>query len=100
MPDKSKKKFSPILNWTMSPSVFLTPGASPGEVERGVILAVEEAVQGLDGIKEVTAAADEGIGQVTVEIIEGKDIRAPGPGHSKPRWIASLLFPTRPKIRR
>ena len=51
------------------------PGASPGEVERGVILAVEEAVQGLDGIKEITAAANEGSGTVTVEIIEGKDIQ-------------------------
>ena len=51
------------------------PGASPGEVERGVILAVEEAVQGLDGIKEVTAAANEGAGTVTVEIIQGKDIQ-------------------------
>ena len=51
------------------------PGASPGEVERGVILAVEEAVQGLDGIKEVTAEANEGSGTITVEIIEGKDIQ-------------------------
>ncbi|MGD9309122.1 MAG: efflux RND transporter permease subunit [Desulfosarcina sp.] len=51
------------------------PGASPEEVERGVILAVEEAVQGLDGIKEITAAANEGAGSVTVEMIEGKDIQ-------------------------
>jgi multidrug efflux pump subunit AcrB len=51
------------------------PGASPEEVERGVILAVEEAVQGLDGIKEITATAGEGSGTVTVEAIEGKDIQ-------------------------
>ena len=51
------------------------PGASPEEVERGVILAVEEAVQGLDGIKEFTSAANEGVGSVTVEMIEGKDIQ-------------------------
>ncbi|BBO71511.1 multidrug resistance protein [Desulfosarcina alkanivorans] len=50
------------------------PGASPEEVERGVVLAVEEAVQGLDGIKEITATAAEGSGSVTVEIIEGKSI--------------------------
>jgi multidrug efflux pump subunit AcrB len=31
------------------------PGASPEEVERGILLAVEEAVQGLEGIKEMTA---------------------------------------------
>ncbi len=51
------------------------PGASPEEVERGVILAVEEAVQGLDGIKEITARANEGSGRVTVEIIEGKNLQ-------------------------
>ncbi|MBC2711935.1 MAG: efflux RND transporter permease subunit [Desulfosarcina sp.] len=51
------------------------PGASPEEVERGLILAVEEAVQGIDGIKEITASANEGSGSVTVEIIEGKNIQ-------------------------
>ncbi len=51
------------------------PGASPEEVERGVILAVEEAVQGLNGVKSVTASANEGSGTVTVEMIEGEDIQ-------------------------
>ncbi|MFO7715263.1 efflux RND transporter permease subunit [Desulfosarcina sp.] len=49
------------------------PGASPEEVERGIILAIEEAVQGLDGIKQVTAVANEGAGSVTVEVVEGKN---------------------------
>ncbi len=51
------------------------PGASPEEVEKGIILAIEEAVQGLEGIKELTASAQEGSGMVTVEIIEGEDIQ-------------------------
>jgi len=51
------------------------PGASPEEVERGVILAIEEAVQGLEGIEEVTASAQEGVGSVRVEIIEGENIQ-------------------------
>ena len=29
------------------------PGASPAEVEQGIVLAVEEAVQGLEGVKRV-----------------------------------------------
>jgi len=49
------------------------PGASPEEVERGTILAVEEAIQGIEGIDEITATAREGSGTVTVEIIEGED---------------------------
>ena len=50
------------------------PGASPEEVERGTILAVEEAIQGLEGIKAITATAREGSGTVTVEIIEGENV--------------------------
>jgi multidrug efflux pump subunit AcrB len=51
------------------------PGASPEEVERGIVLAVEEAVQGLEGIKEMSASAQEGVGRVTVEILEGENIQ-------------------------
>ena len=51
------------------------PGASPEEVERGIIQAIEEAVQGLDDIKQVTAVANEGAGTVTVEVVEGANIQ-------------------------
>jgi multidrug efflux pump subunit AcrB len=51
------------------------PGASPEEVERGIVLAIEEAIQGLSDIKEVTATAGEGGATVTVEMIEGGDIQ-------------------------
>ncbi len=51
------------------------PGASPEEVERGVLLAIEEAVNGLEGIEKVTATAREGVGTVTVEMREGEDIQ-------------------------
>ena len=49
------------------------PGSSPEEVERGIVLSVEEAIRGLDGIKEVTAIASEGAGMVTAELLEGAD---------------------------
>jgi multidrug efflux pump subunit AcrB len=52
------------------------PGASPEEVERGAILAVEEAIQDIEGIEEMTATAREGSGTVSVEIIEGEDVLA------------------------
>jgi multidrug efflux pump subunit AcrB len=50
------------------------PGASPEEVEEGIILAVEEAVQGLEGVKKVSSAAGEGSGSVTIEALEGVSI--------------------------
>ena len=49
------------------------PGASPEEVEQGIILSVEEAVRGLEGVKEVTSRAGEGGGSVTIEIAAGED---------------------------
>ncbi len=49
------------------------PGASPEEVEKAVVLAVEEAVRGVDGVKKVTATAAEGAGSVTVELLRSAD---------------------------
>ena len=47
------------------------PGASPEEVEKGIVLAIEEAVQGLEGVDEVTSVSSEGFGFVTVEMLVG-----------------------------
>jgi len=49
------------------------PGSSPEEVEQGIILVIEEAIRGLDGIKEITATASEGNGMVMAELEEGAD---------------------------
>lgn len=48
-------------------------GASPEEVEQGIILAVEESIRAIDGVKELTASAVEGNGTVTAELEEGVD---------------------------
>jgi len=48
-------------------------GASPEEVEQGIILAVEEAIRAIDGVKELTATATEGNGTVSAELEEGAD---------------------------
>ncbi|WP_420578281.1 efflux RND transporter permease subunit [Ekhidna sp.] len=47
------------------------PGASPNEVEEGILLPVEEAIRGVQGIKEVTSTAREGSGQISVELVVG-----------------------------
>jgi len=48
-------------------------GASPEEVEEGIIVAIEEVVRGLDGVDEVSSVANEGSGVVTVELLIGAD---------------------------
>lgn len=47
------------------------PGAAPSEVETGVLQPIEEAVRGLEGIREITARAFEGRGRIEVELISG-----------------------------
>ncbi|HUW83494.1 MAG TPA: efflux RND transporter permease subunit [Phycisphaerae bacterium] len=49
------------------------PGASPEEVEQGIILAIEEGIRGINGIKEIVAVAGEGSGRVTAELLESAD---------------------------
>jgi len=44
------------------------PGASPSEVEQGILLAAEDAIRGLDGIKKVTSSAIENVGSVMAEL--------------------------------
>lgn len=51
------------------------PGASPEEVEEGVILAIEEEVRAVEGVDEVIATASEGRAMVIIEILTGSDLQ-------------------------
>tara|TARA_R110002073_G_scaffold240208_8_gene401889 strand:- start:6988 stop:10206 length:3219 start_codon:yes stop_codon:yes gene_type:complete len=44
------------------------PGASPDEIEQGILEKIEEAIRTVDGIDEMTSSAREGIGSVTLEL--------------------------------
>jgi len=49
-------------------------GAAPQEVEEGVVIKVEEAIQDIQGIVEINSRANEGVGNVTIEVSRDKDI--------------------------
>ncbi len=49
-------------------------GGTPRDVEQGVLIKIEEAIQDLEGIREITATAREGSGTVTVEVDVAHDI--------------------------
>jgi multidrug efflux pump subunit AcrB len=51
------------------------PGASPEEVEEGVVVRIEEKIQDLDGIKKINSTAAENMATVLVESIEGTNIQ-------------------------
>ena len=50
-------------------------GAAPEEVEEAVSVRLEEAIQGLEGVKQITSTSSEGAGSVMVEVETGYDIR-------------------------
>jgi multidrug efflux pump subunit AcrB len=69
-----KQEFLPQAELEFVSITVPYPGASPDEVEQGILLAVEESVRGIDGVKKVYANASEGGGSVTVEVIEGYNV--------------------------
>jgi multidrug efflux pump subunit AcrB len=51
------------------------PGASPQEVEEGLTIKIEEAIQDIPGIRVMTSRSNEGSSSVTVEVEDGFDVR-------------------------
>ncbi|NBD37651.1 MAG: AcrB/AcrD/AcrF family protein, partial [Verrucomicrobia bacterium] len=49
------------------------PGAAPAEVEQGILQPIEEAVRGIEGIREITSTAREGSGGVSIELVSGSN---------------------------
>ena len=53
------------------------PASTPEDVEKGILLSIEDAVESLDGVDDVTSTAREGMGEVRVEMRVGEDILRP-----------------------
>ena len=56
--------------------MFLYPGASPQEVEEGITIKIEEVIQDLEGIRQLSSTSREGSANVSIEAQDGYDIRA------------------------
>lgn len=68
MSGKVKQEVFPDLDLDFILVTVPYPGASPEEVEEGIVLAVEEEVRGLDDVEEVTSVAREGVGVTWIEL--------------------------------
>jgi multidrug efflux pump subunit AcrB len=71
---ETKSSFFPLDD---SKLIFINiayPGASPAEIEEGVVLKIEDNLRGLVNIDRVTSASQENSARITVEIEEGGDI--------------------------
>lgn len=51
------------------------PGAAPSEVEEGICVRIEERIEDLPGIEQITSTALEGAGSVAIEVASGYDVR-------------------------
>jgi multidrug efflux pump subunit AcrB len=71
---KLKSSFFPLVD-SKNISITITyPGASPQEVEEGIVLKIEDNLKGLNGVERVTSTSRENSGTINVEIEKGKDI--------------------------
>lgn len=50
------------------------PGASPEEVEEGIILKIEDNLRGVTGIDRFTSKSSENAGSISIEIFKGYDM--------------------------
>ncbi len=50
------------------------PGASPEEIEEGITTRIEESLNGIEGIKEITSTSSENMSYVRIEIYEDFNI--------------------------
>src|SRR5210317_1937009 len=69
-----KSSFFPLTESKIIQISIAYPGASPLEIEEGVVLKIEDNLKGLQGVDRVTAVANENSGRITVEIERGLDI--------------------------
>lgn len=70
-----KKEVFPEISVDMVTVSVDYRGAAPEEVEEGVCIRIEEAVQDLAGVEKITSNANEGSGSVTIEIETGYSTR-------------------------
>ena len=66
--------FFPLTDSKLIRINLFYPGASPSEMEEGVVLKIEDNLKGTVGIDRVTSVSQENSAVINVEIVKGKDI--------------------------
>lgn len=69
-----KSSFFPLID-SKNVTISITyPGASPQEIEEGIVLKIEDNLKGLNGVERVTSTSRENSGSINIEIEKGRDI--------------------------
>jgi multidrug efflux pump subunit AcrB len=70
-----RKEVFPEIATDMITVTVPYPGAAPEEVEKAICVRIEERIQDLQGIDRITSSAGEGSGTVSIELINGANVR-------------------------
>ncbi len=70
----TKSSFFPLNESNIINIMVAYPGASPEEMEEGIVLKIEDNLRGLVGIDRVTSVSSENSAQIIVETLEDYDI--------------------------
>jgi len=69
-----KKEIQPKIETNFITVTMPFLGASPEDVEEGILIKIEEAIQDIQGIKEINSTARRGSGTVQVEVLSEYDV--------------------------
>ncbi|RED50339.1 efflux RND transporter permease subunit [Seonamhaeicola aphaedonensis] len=69
-----RSSFFPLVESKIITINVTYPGASPQEIEEGIVLKIEDNLKGLKGVERVTSVSRENSGSITVEIEKGENI--------------------------
>ncbi len=69
-----KSSFLPLVDSQLISINLTYPGASPSEMEEGVVLKIEDNLKGIVGVERVTSVSQENSARVNVEVEKGKNI--------------------------
>jgi len=69
-----KSSFFPLVDSQLISINLTYPGASPEEIEEGVVLKIEDNLKGIVGVERVTSVSRENSASVNVEVVKGKNI--------------------------
>jgi len=69
-----KSSFFPLMESRIISINVFYPGASPIEMEEGIVLKIEDNLKGLVGVERVTSVSRENTASITVEVEKGREI--------------------------
>lgn len=68
-----KKNYFPVSESKIIKVETVYPGSSPEEIEKGIVLKIEDNLRGITGIEEINSVSSENSGVITIEVQKSYD---------------------------